>query len=330
MEEEWRRELADAAVLVAATEGDFPPFSLALDGSSSESGALGAPQVPAAGTDSGAQAGARLVGIEMAVMAEVCMRLRVGYRPIVVSWRDILSGLQTGSPATPSNHQEPSFFWLLLPFCDSCAQAGDRCLCFLLIAFVACFFFATVLFFFRQLLAAMSAAFLGFLCMAAFILVFSVLRSLDLLPDPLLEAGATTPDETSTPQVGDQRAGAAGDAVSFDMSSASMDVTPEREVSSPTAPRAFSVSRPVAPPASSSLPFPCLTVPPCLHVFPSSLLLPPRLQTPRLPASLCPCLSRASEHVPLHTAVLQQCRRRRRASPLPHGNPVPTPEFRRA
>jgi len=65
----WRGELCDPGAIVAATEGDFPPFSLARPVASS------------------------VVGIEAAVCSEVCARLGVAYRPLLLPWRDILAGL---------------------------------------------------------------------------------------------------------------------------------------------------------------------------------------------------------------------------------------------
>ena len=66
----WRVELCDPGAIVAATEGDFPPFSLSLPGQANS-----------------------IVGIEPAVCSEVCARLGVVYRPLLLQWRHILEGL---------------------------------------------------------------------------------------------------------------------------------------------------------------------------------------------------------------------------------------------
>ena len=88
----WRSELADPGVLVAATEGDFPPFSFVLPDTSSSD------LLPKQ----------KVVGIEISAAAEVCRRLKIEYQPVVVSWRDILRGLGNELDVGNSNREEPN------------------------------------------------------------------------------------------------------------------------------------------------------------------------------------------------------------------------------
>jgi polar amino acid transport system substrate-binding protein len=68
----FRDELQIPTQLIAATEGDFPPFSI---GTSSED----------------------VRGIEMTIFMEICRRIDVEYKPRFVKWVDILDGLCTGT-----------------------------------------------------------------------------------------------------------------------------------------------------------------------------------------------------------------------------------------
>jgi ABC-type amino acid transport substrate-binding protein len=67
-----KAELTNPPEVLAATEGDFPPFSNMTTGGSVE-------------------------GIEIRVFGEVCRRLSLEYRPKKVKWADILEGLHTGA-----------------------------------------------------------------------------------------------------------------------------------------------------------------------------------------------------------------------------------------
>ena len=68
----FRDELQNPSHLTAATEGDFPPFSI--------------------GTSS-----LDVRGIEMVIFSEICRRIDIEYRPRFVKWADILDGLATGT-----------------------------------------------------------------------------------------------------------------------------------------------------------------------------------------------------------------------------------------
>jgi polar amino acid transport system substrate-binding protein len=68
----FRDELQNPKQLIAATEGDFPPFSI---GTSSDD----------------------VRGIEIVIFMEVCRRIDVEYKPRFLKWVDILDGLATSS-----------------------------------------------------------------------------------------------------------------------------------------------------------------------------------------------------------------------------------------
>ena len=62
-------ELLTPGVLTCATEGTYPPFSMQ-------------------GPDG------KLDGLEMRIMGEICRRLELEYKPVIVKWESMLVGLQ--------------------------------------------------------------------------------------------------------------------------------------------------------------------------------------------------------------------------------------------
>ena len=95
-------ELLTPGVLTSATEGTYPPFSM--------QGADG-----------------NLDGLEMRIMGEICRRLELEYKPVIVKWESMLVGLQANhfdivgnAMGITAKRQEA------VTFCDGWLETGAR------------------------------------------------------------------------------------------------------------------------------------------------------------------------------------------------------------
>ena len=95
-------ELLNAGELTSATEGTYPPFSM--------QGADG-----------------KLDGLEMRIMGEICRRLELEYKPVIVKWESMLVGLQANhfdivgnAMGITAKRQEA------VTFCDGWLETGAR------------------------------------------------------------------------------------------------------------------------------------------------------------------------------------------------------------
>ena len=95
-------ELLAAGELTSATEGTYPPFSMQ-------------------GPDG------KLDGLEMRIMGEICRRLELEYKPVIVKWESMLVGLQANhfdivgnAMGITAKRQEA------VTFCDGWLETGAR------------------------------------------------------------------------------------------------------------------------------------------------------------------------------------------------------------
>ena len=95
-------ELIKAGELSAATEGTYPPFSIrGADGS--------------------------LDGLEMRMMTEICKRLGLTYKPVIIKWESLLIGLLAGEYDMSSNAMAITpERQLKVTFCDAWIESGAR------------------------------------------------------------------------------------------------------------------------------------------------------------------------------------------------------------